>query len=106
MDAEVFKECLTLKVVLYFIVMCLDVKLTRDAFSCLVFVVNLTQLRVTCVEEISSEELLGSDWSVGLILTAGWWKRVQLTVRRTVSRQVCLECIRKFKEPGGGGTRL
>lgn len=87
-------------------VMCLDVKLTRDAFSCLVFVVNWTQLRVTWVEEISSEELLGSDWSVGLILTGNGWERVQLTVRRTMSRQVCLECIRKFKGLGGGGARL
>lgn len=72
-------------------VMCLDVKLTRDAFSCLVFVVNSTQLKVTWVEEISSEELLRSDWSVGLILTANGWKRVQLSVKSTISRQVCLE---------------
>lgn len=87
-------------------VMCLDVKLTRDAFSCLVFVVNLTQLRVPWVEGISSEELLRSDWAVGLILTAHGWKRVQLTVRRTISRQVCLECIRKLKDTGCGGTHL
>lgn len=43
----------------------------RGLLSLLVFIANMTQPKVTWGEEISVEELLQLDWSVGHFLNAG-----------------------------------